>query len=138
MSENLYLVLSWLNLLGCIAVGVGAVNLVKGKATAGAALLSGCVSALLGLTGVFNLLGMLVQHYFPFNYLLPCLFLLVLGLGLTVKDSLFRMFCLGGAAALALILLVEAFTTLPFLPQLVLCWCALCGALAVVKNQLQV
>ena len=131
---HLYLVLSWLNLLSCIAVGVGAMNLVKGTATAGAALLTGCVSALMGLTGVLNLLGMLVQHYSPFNYLLPCLFLLVLGLGLTVKDSLFRMFCLGGAAALALILLIQTFTSLPFLPQLVLCWCALCCALAVVKS----
>ncbi|MEQ2443922.1 zinc ribbon domain-containing protein [Pseudoflavonifractor sp. CLA-AP-H29] len=138
LSYNLYVVLSWLNLLSCIAVGVGAVNLVKGKATAGTALLSGCVSALMGLTGVLNLLGMLVPHSSFFNYLLPCLFILVLGLGLTVKVRLFRMFCLGGAAALALILLVEVFTTLPFLPQLALCWCALCGALAVVKGYLQV
>ena len=135
MPYNLYLVLSWLNLFSCIAVGVGAMGLVKGRAAAGAALLSGCVSALLGLTGVFNLLGILVQHYFPFNYLLPCLFLLVLGLGMTVKDKLLRMFCLGGAAALTLVLLVEAFTTLPFLPQLVLCWCALCCALSQVKSQ---
>ena len=131
---NLYLVFSWLNLFSCIAVGVGAVGLIKGTAAAGAALLSGCVSALLGLTGVFNLLGILVQHYFPFNYLLPCLFLLVLGLGMTVKDKLLRMFCLGGAAALTLVLLVEAFTTLPFLPQLVLCWCALCCALSLIKS----
>ena len=132
---NLYLVFSWLNLFSCIAVGVGAVGLIKGTAAAGAALLSGCVSALLGLTGVFNLLGVLVQHYFPFNYLLPCLFLLVLGLGLTVRDNLLRMFCLGGGAALALVLLVESFTSLPFLPQLVLCWCALCCALSLVKSQ---
>ena len=132
---NLYLVFSWLNLFSCIAVGVGAVGLIKkGTAAAGAALLSGCVSALLGLTGVFNLLGVLVQHYFPFNYLLPCLFLLVLGLGLTVRDNLLRMFCLGGGAALALVLLVESFTSLPFLPQLVLCWCALCCALSLIKS----
>ena len=131
---NLYLVFSWLNLFSCSAVGVGAVGLIKGTAAAGAALLSGCVSALLGLTGVFNLLGVLVQHYFPFNYLLPCLFLLVLGLGLTVRDNLLRMFCLGGGAALALVLLVESFTSLPFLPQLVLCWCALCCALSLIKS----
>ena len=31
-------------------------------------------------------------------------------------------------------LLVESFTSLPFLPQLVLCWCALCCALSLIKS----
>lgn len=138
ISYGLYLALSWLDLIGCIAVGLAAVGLVKKGTAAGGGLLAGCVSALLGLTGVLNVLGVLVQHYFPFSYLRPCLFLLMLGLGLAVRDNLLRLFCLGGAGALALIMLVETFTGLPFLPQLALCWCCLCAALAVVKKQLQV
>ena len=130
---GLYTASSWVELAASIAVGLAAVDLVKRPAP-GAGLMTGCVSALIGLTGVLNLLAELVQHYSPFNYLLPCLFLLVLGLGLTVRDNLLRMFCLGGAGALALILLIQCFTSLPFLPQLVLCWCALCCALSLIKS----
>lgn len=138
IPHALYLALSWLDIVGLLALGAGAVGLIRGAATGGAALVSGCVSALLGLTGVLNLLSMLIDHYAPFNYLLPCLLLQCLALGLTARDQLLRLCALGGAGALSLVLLVQTFTVLPFLPQLALCWCCLCGVLSAVKSQSQV
>lgn len=134
VSYDVYLVLTCLETVGLIAVGVGGVGVVKNSAPEGPALVLGCVSTLLGFTGVLNLLSLVVNHYASLSYLTPCLFLLALGLALTAKDQFFRLLCLGGTGALALILLIQAFTTLPFLPHLVLCYCALCAALPLVKS----
>ena len=135
---DLYARFFWPELAACIAVGLGA-RVLFSRPLEGSRLLAGCVSALFGLMGALHLLCMLTQRYFPFDYLLPCLLLLMLGLGLTAEDRLLRLFCLGGAGALVLILVALLFSPiLPVLPQLVECWCYLCAALAVVKGQILV
>lgn len=132
---ELYSLSFWPELTACIAVGLGSKALFV-RPLEGSRLLAGCICALIGLMGVLHLLCMLTQRYFPFDYLLPCMLLLMLGLGLTEQDRLLRLFCLGGAGALVLVLLVLLFSVvLPVLPQLALCWCYLCAAMAVAKGR---
>ena len=129
---GVYITLYWVDLLALIGVGLGAVTLLKSQKHATASLF-----LLLGLTGVLNLMSMLANNYGTYNYIMPCLFLLVLNLVWSVKDHTFRALCVSGAGALALVLLIQAFTTLPFLPQLAICYCALLSALAPIKEQPQ-
>lgn len=124
----------WLEMLAFVAVGLGAVKMVKQPAKEGADLVMGCVSSLMGVTGVVGFFSLLANKVMIFNYLLPCLFILTLGLGLVLKDQMFRILCLGGAAAIAVLLLLLSLTSIPFLPALVQCYCALCGALFLVKS----
>ena len=135
---GLSLFLTWLDILGCIAVGVGAVGLFKPPARPqGVSLALGCVSALLGFSGVVNLLSRLTHRYTPLDYLFPCLLLLCLALGLTAKDSLPRWLCLGGAGALALLCLIDVLApsaVFVFFQYLCLCYCALCAVLFLVKS----
>lgn len=129
---GVYITLYWVDILALIGVGLGAVNLFQSKKNATASLY-----LLLGFTGVLNLMSMLANDFGTYNYIMPCLFLLVLNLVWSVQEHTFRALCVGGAGALALVLLIQAFTTLPFLPQLAICYCALLSAMALLKAQPQ-
>lgn len=135
---GLNLFFTWLDILGCIAVGVGAVGLLKPPAQPqGTSLVLGCAAALLGFSGVVNLLSMLASRYTALGYLFPCLLLLCLALGLAAKDSLLRWLCLGGAGALALLCLIDVLApsaVFVFFQYLCLCYCALCAVLFLVKS----
>ena len=132
---SLRLFFTWLNIFGCIAVGVGTVGMLKPPAQhQGIPLVLGCASALLGVTGVVNLLSMLAHRYIALDYLLPCLLLLCLALGLAAEDGLLRWLCLGGAGALVVILLLTPNAVFSFLLLLCQCYAALCVVLFLVKS----
>ena len=131
-SYGLYLTLSWLETIALVGVGLGALDAYRQKYAATASLF-----LLLGLTGVLNLLSMLAQQYTTRNYFTPCLFLLALNLFWVAADRKLRLMGLCGAGLFALVLLLQAFTTLPFLPQLAVCYGCLLMCFTLVKQQPQ-
>ena len=54
---------SWIQLLAFLAAGAGAVGLFKGDSQSGAGLLQGVICALLGFSGLLNLLGMVTYGF---------------------------------------------------------------------------
>lgn len=134
LSYHLSVVLIWINIVGCLAVGVRGIAYLKFPAQKGIQLLIGCTSVLLGLTGALNLLSMLVNQSAPYNYLIPCFLLLMLGVGVAESDNHWRWFYFCGVAALALSLLISLFESLPFFQHLCLCYSALVLSRTLIKS----
>lgn len=134
ISYGMAMVLGWIELLACLAVGVGAVGLFKGDSQSGAGLLQGTICALLGFSGLLNLLGMVSYGFTTYNFLPPCLFLLMLGLGTAEKDRIWRVLYFVGAGLLALSMLLSIFTNSNVLHYIFLFYCALCAGISFVRS----
>ena len=149
---GLAMAVSWIQLLAFLAVGAGAVGLFKGDSQSGAGLLQGVICALLGFSGVLNLLGfsgvlnllgfsgvlnllgMVTYGFTTYNFLPPCLFLLMLGLGTAEKDRIWRVRYYVGAGLLALSMLLSIFTNSNVLHYIFLLYCTLCAGISFVRS----
>lgn len=111
----------WLELLAGAAV---AVELFDGRKNA----VRFSAAALFGLMALLNLLSFLKYRFFGYSYMIPALIVLLCGLWRTAKVGWLRLAGLAGAAALAVMLVLNALDSPPnWLLQLVQC-----GALTVV------
>ena len=131
---GLAMAVRWIQLLAFLAVGAGAVGLFKGDSQSGAGLLQGVICALLGFSGLLNLLGMVSYGFTTYNFLPPCLFLLMLGLGTAEKDRIWRMLYYVGAGLLTLSMLLSIFTNSNVLHYIFLFYCALCAGISFVRS----
>lgn len=134
LSYEMALVLNWVDVLASLAIGVGAVGFFKSQNWNGVALLQGTVCTLLGVSGVFNLLSLLAHQYVAFTYLFACLFLLMLGLGMTEREKVWKGIYLCGAALLTVILLLAVFVDWYFLQFLFQFYCAACAGISFVRS----